>query len=156
MRRSSIPLTDCEPSDANVFFCHFTSLGTRGSFPCAYTKEPKFSRGVCVCFISFCFSVISVSLSSPLSPLQSLSDVPRDLSFTFRCLSLFNNTLFVDQWPFSVALLQFGVYLSLILAIKSFAFETQIWVLLGLLVSAADSVAVLIAYHRLDVTSVDF
>jgi len=42
--------------------------------------------------------------------------------YVFLC---FNNTLFVDQWPFSVALLQFGVYLSLILAIKSFAFETH-------------------------------
>lgn len=65
-------------------------------------------------------------VSSPLCVFaKSLSNVPRDLSFTLKCLSLFNNTLFVDQWPFSVALLQFGVYLSLILAIKSFAFETH-------------------------------
>ncbi len=63
---------------------------------------------------------------------KSLSNVPRGVSFPLKCLSLFNNTLFVDQWPFSVALLQFGVYLSLILAIKSFAFETQTWRLLAL------------------------
>lgn len=79
------------------------------------------------------------SLSSLSVFAKSLSNVPRDLSFTLKCLSLFNNTLFVDQWPFSVALLQFGVYLSLILAIKSFAFETQTWFLLA---SSVSSVAV--------------
>lgn len=70
-----------------------------------------------------------MALSSHLSLsvfTKSLSNVPRDVSFPLKCLSLFNNTLFVDQWPFSVALLQFGVYLSLILAIKSFAFETDL------------------------------
>ncbi len=72
---------------------------------------------------------ISLSLSEFT---KSLSNVPRGVSFPLKCLSLFNNTLFVDQWPFSVALLQFGVYLSLILAIKSFAFETQTWRVLAL------------------------
>lgn len=96
--------------------------------PRCLTKEPKLSR----CDLR---GSVLPSLSLYVFT-KSLSNVPRDVYLTLKCLSFFNNTLFVDQWPFSVALLQFGVYLSLILAIKSFAFETQIWRLLALSVSS--------------------
>lgn len=128
------------PSSVPVI-SRLVSLGTR-SFRCLRKSQSSavpFRAGRDVACYSPC-SPGSPWLCPPVSPLsvfaKSLSNVPRDLSFTLKCLSLFNNTLFVDQWPFSVALLQFGVYLSLILAIKSFAFETQTWFLLASSISS--------------------
>lgn len=137
---SSIPKVDCEPSNYNV--CHednhcsllisfFISWYSRGVilavFWCIW--KPKYSRPFpssqddllipgALWLCPYFFPCLSLSLMY-----QGIFLLP------WNVFLLFYNTLFVDQWPFSVALLQFRVYLSLILAIKSFAFETELGVL---------------------------
>lgn len=105
------------------------------SRPCL-AKEPKLSR--CDLHDSV---LTSLSLRVHKESLMYQGVFPFFWN-VFLCLII----LFVDQWPFSVALLQFGVYLSLILAIKSFAFETQTWCLLALSVSS-DWITALILCH---------
>lgn len=147
---------DCEPSNEDVWkVCRFSislltpniifcpvSLGTKTnmvwlslSFD-AY-ESPKYSRSFPSCSIRLHWFSVSPLVTpgaldgfvlSPLSLcLQGVSLMYQGIFLLpWNVFLLFYNTLFVDQWPFSVALLQFGVYLSLILAIKSFAFETDL------------------------------
>lgn len=121
----------------NIIFC-LLSLGTESYIVWLSLSFDAYERAKVQSFLSVVLNltalILSISSRNTRSSMALSSLFSLSLSLMYQGIFLlpwnvfllFYNTLFVDQWPFSVALLQFGVYLSLILAIKSFAFETDL------------------------------